>query len=92
MLNRFLRSKAGWTSSTRQEVAFVKTRKGKTAYILAIFAEDRAYAQDGKIFPKMSRLVFDRMVARGAIASAKGDSSPSVTTPQPSQEALQFSP
>lgn len=57
---RFL-SKAGWTSNSRNEVAFVTTRGGGAVYILAIFADDRAYAQDGKIFPKMSRLVFDRM-------------------------------
>jgi hypothetical protein len=54
-------SKAGWTSSTRQEVAFVRTRDGKTAYILAVFAEDRAYADDWKIFPALSSHVFNRM-------------------------------
>ncbi|RUS94651.1 hypothetical protein DSM106972_092880 [Dulcicalothrix desertica PCC 7102] len=69
-------SKAGWTSSTRQEVAFIKTNNGKNAYILAIFAEDKTYAKDGNIFPKMSRLVFDRMVNGGEIASAKSASFP----------------
>ena len=29
--------------------------------ILVIFAEDRAYAYDWKIFPQISSLVFDRM-------------------------------
>ncbi len=52
-------SKAGWTSQTRQEVAFV--RDHNTAYILAIFAEDKAYARNAKIFPQMSKLVFEQM-------------------------------
>jgi beta-lactamase class A len=59
--NVYLVSKAGLTSNTRQEVAFVRTSDGKTAYILAIFAEDSSYVQNEKIFPKMSRLVFDRL-------------------------------
>ena len=56
-----LASKAGWSSSGRHEVAFVKTRDGKTAYILSILASDRTYANDWDIFPKMSRVVFDRL-------------------------------
>jgi hypothetical protein len=53
--------KAGWTSNTRQEAAYIATPDGKAAYILVVFAEDRAYAYDWKIFPKISSLVFDRM-------------------------------
>lgn len=52
-------SKAGWTSQTRQEVAFVRDRE--TAYILAIFAENKAYARNAKVFPEMSKLVFEQM-------------------------------
>lgn len=59
--NIYFASKAGLTSNTRQEVAFIRTSDGKTAYILAIFAEDSSYVQNEKIFPKMSRLVFDRL-------------------------------
>jgi len=59
-----LYSKAGWTSHARHEVALVTTPDGRTVYILAIFGADKAYAQDGKIFPKMSHLVYDRMTAR----------------------------
>ena len=71
-------SKAGWTSSTRQEVAFVRTSDRKTAYILAIFAEDKAYAYDGnqKIFPQISRLVFERMKERSGKANLAEVSSP----------------
>ena len=54
-------SKAGWTPGTRNDVAFVRSPDGETAYILAVFGDSSAYARDGKIFPKMSRLVFDRM-------------------------------
>lgn len=57
-------SKAGWTSHTRQEVAFIRTKDGKVAYILAIFSEDKAYARDFKIFPQISRLVFEAMKIR----------------------------
>ena len=59
--NIYFASKAGWTSSTRQEVAYISN--GKTAYILVVFAEDRAYAQNRKIFPQISRLVFERMTS-----------------------------
>ncbi|MEH2363824.1 serine hydrolase [Nostoc sp.] len=58
-----LDSKAGWTSNSRQEAAVVATPDDQTIYILAIFADDPTYANDYKIFPKMSRLVYDRMTA-----------------------------
>lgn len=54
-------SKAGWTNDSRQEVAFIRTSDDKSAYILAIFADSRDYAQHWTIFPKMSRLVYNRM-------------------------------
>ena len=76
---RFL-SKAGWTSQTRQEVAFVND--GNTAYILAIFAEDKAYATNVKIFPEMSRFVYERMKG---IKVADGGVLPPTPT-QPTQE------
>jgi hypothetical protein len=58
---RFI-SKAGWTSQTRQEVAFISN--GKTHYVLAVFAEDPAYSNNAKIFPEISRLVYNRMTNR----------------------------
>ena len=57
-------AKAGWTSQTRQETAYIATSDGKTAYILTIFAEDKTYARDWSIFPQMSHLVFKQMTAR----------------------------
>lgn len=57
-------SKAGWTSASRQEVAYIQTKDGKNRYILAIFGDDPAYAASKKIFPEMSRFVFDRITNR----------------------------
>jgi Beta-lactamase enzyme family len=54
-------SKAGWTSSGRHEVAFVRTRDGKTAYILSVLASDESYSNDWHLFPDMSRFVFQRL-------------------------------
>lgn len=48
-------SKAGWTSQTRQEVAYIED--GSKRYILAIFAEDKKYAEDEHIFPKIAKYV-----------------------------------
>ncbi len=54
-------SKAGWTTNSRQEVAYIATNHGKARYILAIFGDDQAYGDSQKSFPQMSRLVFDQM-------------------------------
>lgn len=54
-------SKAGWTTSSRQEVASVATLDGKTHYVLAIFGDHPAYGKSRSIFPEMSKLVFERM-------------------------------
>ena len=56
----YFASKVGWTSESRQEVAYIDSKTGAT-YILVIFAEHSAYGSDWKIFPDISRLVFDRM-------------------------------
>ncbi|WP_414581985.1 serine hydrolase [Scytonema sp. PCC 10023] len=61
-----LHSKAGWTSISRAEAAMVATENNKATYILAIFAQDSAYADEVDIFPKMSRLVYDRMNSRSS--------------------------
>ena len=54
-------SKAGWTSVSRQEVAFVKSKDGKTRYILAVFGDDSAYGKNKKVFPEISNLVYGQM-------------------------------
>lgn len=59
--NIYFGSKVGYTSHSRQEVAFVRTMDDKAIYILAIFANNSAYAEDEEIFPEMSRYIFDRL-------------------------------
>jgi hypothetical protein len=54
-------SKAGWTSASRQEVAFIKSKDGKTNYILAVFGDRAAYGKSKKIFPEIANLVHKQM-------------------------------
>ncbi|OCQ91645.1 hypothetical protein BCD67_09055 [Oscillatoriales cyanobacterium USR001] len=63
--NIYFGSKVGYTSTSRQEAAFIRTLDDRAIYILVIFAEDPAYANNEKIFPQMSRHVFDRLNNRG---------------------------
>lgn len=58
-------SKVGWTSDSRQEVAFIEDPSGGAVYILAIFAEGQEYGDDWTIFPDISRLVFTKMTHLG---------------------------
>ncbi|MBO3462527.1 class A beta-lactamase-related serine hydrolase [Aetokthonos hydrillicola Thurmond2011] len=76
-----LYSKAGWTSRTRYEVALVETPDHRKSYILAIVGSDKAYARDESIFPKMSRLVYSRMISSSDTTHdpvAQGSSSHSI--------------
>lgn len=57
----YVASKVGWTSTSRQEVAYIATKDGKSAYILAIFGDDPAFADDWKIFPEISLHIYRRM-------------------------------
>lgn len=59
--NVYFGGKAGWTSRCRGDAGYIATPDGKTAYILVLFGEDPAYSRNWNIFPKMSRLVFNRM-------------------------------
>jgi beta-lactamase class A len=54
-------SKAGWTSNSRQEVAFIKSKDGRTRYILAVFGDDVGYGKSKKIFPEIASLVYAKM-------------------------------
>jgi beta-lactamase class A len=54
-------SKAGWTSASRQEVAFIKSKDKQTGYILAVFGDDAAYSKSKKVFPEISNLVYNKM-------------------------------
>jgi hypothetical protein len=54
-------SKAGWTSASRQEVAYIKSKDGKTEYILTVFGDSADYAKSKKIFPEISKMVYQEM-------------------------------
>ena len=56
-----LYSKAGWTSDSRQDAAIVISRDGKAKYILVIFGDDPAFANDWDFFPDVSRTVYENM-------------------------------
>lgn len=56
-----LYSKAGWTSDSRQDAAIVISRDGKSKYILVIFGDDPAFANDWDFFPDASRIVYENM-------------------------------
>lgn len=58
----YFASKVGWTSESRQEVAFIDSKDGQAAYILVVFADGADYGEDWTLFPEISRLVFDRMM------------------------------
>jgi beta-lactamase class A len=66
--NIYFGSKVGYTSTSRSEVAFVRTLDDRAIYILAVFADDPAYSKDETAFPAISRYVFDRLNARGPSA------------------------
>lgn len=54
-------SKAGQTSTGRQEVAYIGTKDGRMQYIIAVFGHDVKYSESNSIFPGISKLVFERM-------------------------------
>jgi hypothetical protein len=54
-------SKAGWTSASRQEVAFIQSNDGQTSYILAVFGDNAAYGKSKKIFPEIAAQVYKEM-------------------------------
>ncbi|MEA5571191.1 serine hydrolase [Calothrix sp. UHCC 0171] len=57
---RFI-SKAGWTTNSRGEVAYIETHDGKAKYVIAVFGDDSGYAKSRDIFPKLSYAVFQKM-------------------------------
>jgi beta-lactamase class A len=55
-------SKAGWTTVSRQEVAYISSADGKSEYILSVIGDDKAYGNDKTIFPKISHMVAQEML------------------------------
>lgn len=54
-------SKAGWTTVSRQEVAYIQSKDKKHRYILAVFGDSAAYGNSKKIFPSIASLVGQEM-------------------------------
>jgi hypothetical protein len=50
-------SKAGWTTASRQEVAYIQSKDRKHRYILAVFGDHTAYGNSKKIFPNIASLL-----------------------------------
>lgn len=61
-------SKVGMTTKTRHEVAFIESKDGKVAYVLAVFGADPTYSQNSEILPAISNAVYTQMVERSAHA------------------------
>ncbi len=57
-------SKVGLTTKVRNEVAFIESADGETAYILAVFGADPTYSQSADILPAISHAVYTQMVQR----------------------------
>lgn len=55
-------SKVGWTFESRQDAAIIESPDGKVRYILVVFADNSGFGEDWKIFPNISRMVYERMV------------------------------
>ncbi|MEB3225928.1 MAG: serine hydrolase [Synechococcus sp.] len=58
-----LYSKAGWTSQGRHEVAYVTSADGQRRYVLSVFADDPAYADNETFFPAIAKLVQEKLVS-----------------------------
>lgn len=54
-----IRSKAGWTKNSRQEV--IEIKNDKITLIIAVFANNLAYANSDKIFPAISNNLYSQL-------------------------------
>jgi beta-lactamase class A len=52
-------SKAGWTSQVRHDAAYIELPEQKRPYILVVFTEGKAHAQNRAILPFVSKLVVE---------------------------------
>jgi beta-lactamase class A len=58
-----IRSKAGWTKGSRQEVVAIKSSNGNV-FIVSVFANSPAYATNAQVFPNISSRLYTEL-ARG---------------------------
>jgi hypothetical protein len=54
-------SKAGWTPKSRSEVSLVDIVDKKKTYVLSVFADNPSFGNNKKIFPSISKLVYDEI-------------------------------
>ncbi|MEB3229697.1 MAG: serine hydrolase [Leptolyngbyaceae bacterium] len=55
--NYHLYSKAGWTSSNRNDAAIIDPGDGKSPYILVVFGDDPAFQNDEQVFPLIAATI-----------------------------------
>ena len=60
-LDTYFASKVGWTGSSRQDAAIIRSEDGQAHYILVIFGDDKRYADDWEVFPAISKQIFEQM-------------------------------
>ena len=54
-------SKPGWTGDSRQDAAIIYSHDGKRRYLLVVMGDDQKFAQDWKIFPRISQLIYNQI-------------------------------
>lgn len=57
----YFASKMGWNFSVRNDAAIIGSPDQKHKYILVIFGDDPSFYKDKKLFPKISRMVYQEM-------------------------------
>jgi Beta-lactamase enzyme family len=60
--NVTIRSKAGWTKNSRQEV--IAIRDNENTFVVVILANDAAYANDDKVFPAISKKLYSQLIKK----------------------------
>ncbi len=59
--NTYFSSKMGWTFNNRNDSTIVVSSDNKIRYILVIFGDDASFYKDKKIYPDISRMVYENM-------------------------------
>ncbi|WP_234300830.1 serine hydrolase [Sphaerospermopsis aphanizomenoides] len=57
----YFASKMGWNFSVRNDAAIIGSPDRKHKYILVIFGDDPSFYKDKKLFPEISRMVYQEM-------------------------------
>ena len=57
----YFASKMGWNFNTRNDAAIIGSPDAKYKYILVIFGDDPSFYKDKKLFPELSRMIYEKM-------------------------------